>query len=92
VVPKPHKPSQMGDMFHMVVDLSAKDSAGVSVNGLIDVENFVTHWDGACQISDYVHLWDLSISFPFCQSILLAIAFSLWACHCAHGCVCHCCT
>jgi hypothetical protein len=54
VVPKPQRPDQLWDSFRMVIDLSACDSHSVSVNSLINADDFLARWDGARVKGDYV--------------------------------------
>ena len=68
VVPKPRKPGQLQDQYRMVMDLSAPDSHGVSVNSLIDADDFQARWDGARVKGDYVSLiCQLVPSLSFCK-------------------------
>jgi len=87
VVPKPRKPGQLQDQYRMVMDLSAPDSHGVSVNSLIDADDFQARWDGARVKGDYVATCplgtraaggDVEAAYRCCPLSAHSKAFMVW--------------
>jgi hypothetical protein len=79
VVPKPRKPGQSQDQYRMVIDLSAPDSQGVSVNSLIDADDFQARWDGARVKGDYVSQMLLFFTpYPSCGLLPLGMC-CMWS-------------
>jgi hypothetical protein len=50
-----------GDEWRMIENLSFTLSGGVSMNSLINSDDFPTKWGTAQMLADYVSIWSLSL-------------------------------